>query len=253
MEIGLQPLVEPAQRQPGIGVLHVQSDPHDPHGIDGLIQGFKGMNRHLLAYLFQPYKLFFSRRVLLFPREPLRLSCKILCIGFYPFEGDDHRIERILFIQVRSALATLYNPRGDTFYPFFEHAWKIRYGMRDSNRLPHKVCNKPFVNLLSERIVVFLSGSLPEVSLCPERKHLVMENASVFPGYAVRVENSLFHRIELAPDHGALGIRIDDYPDFFCRCCARDEIVSANHGLSVFHEITNMQGPGEMISQIYCK
>ncbi|OPZ23308.1 MAG: hypothetical protein BWZ01_03208 [Deltaproteobacteria bacterium ADurb.BinA179] len=102
---------------------------------------------------------------------------------------------------------------------------------------PEEVYGEAVVEALAQGAAVRFPDPLLEVSVNPERKDRVVKDLSGIIADVVGKELPVRGREQLTPDHGPVGIRIEDNPDLLCGGCACDEIVFPDDGLPVFHEV----------------
>ncbi len=115
-------------------------------------------------------------------------------------------------------------------------------GVGERGGLPQEVDGEALVHALAQGVVVVVPHPLAHVAPGPEGEDLAVQGSDGLLRDVVGIEQPVGHRVELAPDHGAVGVGVDDHADLAGGGGAGDEVAGADDGLAVLHQV--LEGVG---------
>ena len=101
LEIGLEPLVHPAEGEAGVGVLHVQAHPADPRRVHRLVKGPARVLRHLGADFGKAESSRLPGRVVLGSASAAGLLRQVLRVGGEALQAEDHGLQEVFSCRLR--------------------------------------------------------------------------------------------------------------------------------------------------------
>ena len=218
----------------------------DPHCIDRLIQGARGVLHYPHAHSGKVLKLDSTLRISLDSRLCGGLFREILGIDGKSLQRNDHGLPRgILAYIARVLLHVRPYLLDDAPSSLLQDAREIGDNVGKRRGFKGEIYGEAFVNPLCKGVVVFAAYTLPEVFISPVREDLMVED----PGFLFRdiigEEQPVWNGEEFGPEICTGCIHIRQSANGFGSRSTCNEVTFPDDRLSVFHDVLEDIPPPE--------